>query len=243
MNLKIKSAIRNHALGMMPNEACGFIYTNNNTIHVLPCKNISPEPTEAFEIAEEDYIRCTHLGEVVGIYHSHSEGTAFSEEDIERAEEWALPYFLYAIKEGEFRVYYPKEYTPSYLGRPFIWGHNDCYTIVREYYRRELNIALGDYDCDESFENSERQDILIGLEKEGFIMSTDFTNIEIGDVLLFQFSKVYPQHVGIYMGGNRFLHQPLKGQSRIEQIDGIWAQNLKAVLRHKSRLQNRPSFV
>jgi len=233
MNNNVKKAIKEHALRDAPNEACGFIYINDKSILAFPCKNISAEPTEEFEIEQDDYFECLRNGQIVGVYHS-SAGSAFSEADIFHANEWPLPLYLYSLNEDCFKSYIPKNYAVDYLGRPFIWGQYDCYSIVRDYYRREFNVYLKDYDCDETFENGRRLDIVENFENEGFVKFEDFSNIKSGDVLLFKCGNEY--HVGIYVDGNKFLHQPLRSQSRIEAIDGYWAKNLIGVLKHETRL-------
>lgn len=233
MNLKVKSLIKEHALEETPKEACGFIYTTEKGIFISRCKNISIEPSEEFEIEQGDYFETCKLGTIVGIYHSGS-GSAFSPSDIFHADEWPLPLYLYSLEKDSFHIYWPKEYRIDYLGRPFIWGQYDCYTIVKDYYRREYNIFLGEYDADDEFESSGKQDIVANFTKEGFLEGLDMSNINIGDVLLFKCGKEY--HVGIYLDNNQFLHQPLHKQSRIELIDGFWAKSLQSVLTHKSRI-------
>lgn len=54
---------------------------------------------------------------------------------------------------------------------------------------------------------------------------------EVGDLLLFCI-RGWPVHVGVYIGGNRFLHS-LKGcNSCIERLNSItWNRRLKKVLR------------
>lgn len=238
MNIKIQKEIKDLALKARPKEICGFIYTSDKDIFIYPCKNISEEPEEAFEIEHDEYFSCARQassigGEIVGIYHSGKDA-AFSPSDIFHADEWPIPLYLYSFNEDVFKTYVPGKYVVDYIGRPFIWGQYDCYTLVKDFYRREYKLYLNDYDCDESFESIVRNDIVLNFSKEGFLQSSDMSNIKDGDVLLFLCGKNY--HVGVYVGSNRFLHQPLKGQSRIEAIDGFWAKNLKFILKHKTRL-------
>lgn len=233
MHLRIKAEIKAHALRDAPNECCGFIYINKDTIKTFPCKNVSTEPQEEFEVDMDEYFEATRQGVIVGIYHSGRD-LAFSESDIHHADEWPLPLHLYSLKENTFKTYTPKTYGGDYLGRTFIWGHHDCYTLVKDYYRREYNLYLNDYDCDETYESSGKRDIIQNIEKEGFEKLKDISNIKAGDVLVFYTFGEY--HIAIYLGNNQFLHQLLKSQSRIDNLDELWAKRLKFALHHTSRL-------
>lgn len=233
MNLRIKRLIKTHALAETPKESCGFIYTTEKDVNTFACKNISVEPEEAFEIEQDQYFDCCRHGQVIGIYHSGRDA-AFSLSDIHNADNWPLPLYLYSTNEDSFKTYIPKNYRTDYIGRQFIWGVYDCYTLVKDYYRREKNIHLGDYDCDESYETGQKQDIMLNLGKEGFLQSSDISSANESDVLIFKCGNEW--HIGVYLGNNSFLHQPLRGQSRIEAIDGFWAKNLKFVLKHKTLL-------
>ena len=235
MNTTLKERIKKHAHEVAPEECCGIVYIQDKNLLIKKCQNVTKESkNEDFEIDDTDFIDCHNKGEIIGIYHSHPESAAFSEEDIFRAEEICLPFYLYAIKEDKFAIYYPSEYLPSYIGRPFIFGVNDCYTLVREYYRREFQTGLGDYDADFDYASKEVSNFEINWEKEGFCLKTNYTDIKKGDVLVFKINKSFPQHIGVYLGKNEFLHHPLNSQSRIELLDGLWAKSLVGYLRHQN---------
>lgn len=234
MNKEIQKLIVAHAEEQFPKEACGFLFINQTgELKIRPCKNVSVEPNEEFEIEQDEYFDTLRNGKIVGVYHS-GQDSAFSPSDIFHAEELSLPLYLYGTKEKRFLIFWPKSHRAEYLARPFIWGHYDCYTLIRDYYRTEYRIFLGEYDADASYERGRKQDIVVNFGREGFLQSSDLSNVKIGDVLLFECGL--ETHLGIYLGGNQFLHQPLNSQSRIELLDGYWAKNLKFVLKHKTRL-------
>ncbi len=238
MNITIKNLIRYHAMEDEENEICGIVYRAKDKLFIHKCQNIAIDKTEEFEIDSEEFISCYNKGEIVYIYHSqHS--NAFSEEDIIRANELIIPLILFNPKTDYFSVYYPPDYKPDYIGREFIWGFNDCYTLIREYYRREYLIPLSDYDADEGYELTGQDKIVNNFEKEGF-SKIDIKNIEKGDLIAFKIHKDYPTHLAIYMGNNMILHQLFNCQSRIENLSENWVKRILFGLRHKNNLKTIP---
>lgn len=54
-------------------ESCGlFILRDNNNVLYFPCDNIHQTPKTDFEISVNDLRAAENLGEVIGIYHSHT---------------------------------------------------------------------------------------------------------------------------------------------------------------------------
>ena len=54
-------------------ESCGlFILKQDDDLLYFPCKNIHSNPETDFEISVKDFLEAEKLGEVIGIYHSHT---------------------------------------------------------------------------------------------------------------------------------------------------------------------------
>lgn len=70
LNDAIKQAILEHAAQCYPKEACGLIVDDA----YLPCKNIAADD-ERFEIDPSDYIKCSLLGDIKAVVHSHPDGS------------------------------------------------------------------------------------------------------------------------------------------------------------------------
>ena len=70
----IKEKIKQHALEESPHECCGVIVSKGKKISVERCKNISSAPEFHFKISPHDYVKCSNLGELVAVYHSHPSG-------------------------------------------------------------------------------------------------------------------------------------------------------------------------
>jgi len=236
MNTKIKQAIIDRALSLPNEEVCGLIYCTQNAVYAHPCTNISKEDIACtFEIAPQEYISISQLGKVIGVYHSHAQGgsSTFSPEDIEVANEMALPFYLYTIEGSKWMSYIPPTYTINPVGQKFIWGVQDCLEVVRTYYRQSRNVYMTDYDRDESFQGASEDAIVKHISDEGFYQVPGNGPIKMDDVLLFKTpGTAYPHHLGVFIGQSRVLHHPLNMLSRVDPLNGAWLKRLAMVLRY-----------
>lgn len=235
MHTQIKREIIGLAIANPTEEVCGFIWHDREKAHVLPCRNVAQNPTEEFEIGVEDQILLAGLGAPLGIYHSHPSTAAFSPEDLEYAQETAVPHYLYSVPDQQWHEYVPPSYDEPLEGQPFVLGFKDCYSIVRDYYRHHLGRHLRDYDRDESFVHEEQGVIMENFEREGFEFSS-LATIQIHDLILFKSDKALPQHFGIFVGNSRFLHHSRGMLSRVELLTDHWFDRLLHVFHPKPGL-------
>jgi proteasome lid subunit RPN8/RPN11 len=247
VNTHVKRAIIAAARATPSEEICGLIYHTATEVLTYPCVNVTAEArTEAFEIDPQAYIAARGLGRVCGVYHSHPEGAAaFSEADLEVAEELALPYHLYATTTDEWATYVPRSYHVDPVGLPFIWGQWDCLEAVRLHYRQECGVYLTDYPRDETFRAAHPRAILDHIEDEGFVnLGADPSAAQAGDVLLFNSGgQQYPHHLAVYMGRMRMLHHPYGVLSRIDDLDERGLRRVAGVLRYTGDRPAKPSLV
>jgi proteasome lid subunit RPN8/RPN11 len=139
---EIKDFIKKEAQKVYPNECCGFILDNGNTIS---CKNISSTPEKSFIIGHGD-INKYGLKHIIGVYHSHKDYPEFSIADIAFSEKLNKICILYIVDSDNFKEYKPNGMEIPYQGRPFIInGQMFCLPLIRDYYRRELNIILSEF--------------------------------------------------------------------------------------------------
>lgn len=239
MHIGIKSQITSIALAAPTEEVCGFIYRSwDGTPSTLHCKNIAENPSEEFEISIEDCMRVKGLGHEHAVFHSHPVASSgFSPADLECAEEMALPFYMYDVGTGAWHEYIPKSYESIYLGRQWCVGFEDCYGLLRNYFRKTHGIYMGDYDRDESMSHEERGVIAHCYENEGFVVAP-LASAQEHDVLVFKTDKALPQHFGVVGGGNRFLHHPQGGLSRWEPLTERWLSRIISVFRHKSLVKS-----
>lgn len=209
LNTKQRQAIQEHTLICYPEEMCGILVGED----FIPMKNTAENPEGNFRIAEQDLI--PYLGKLTAIVHSHCynksrpsmlEIRTPSSADIKQQKLSGVPWLIIGT-EGE-NVLDPIELprTPSrnYLGRPFIWFINDCYTLVQDYYRYELGITLPDASSNRDYKSSRgnNEPFKDYIEKYGFTSRTSIENLKNGELLLLSAGTASMNHLGIYHNGN-----------------------------------------
>lgn len=228
-----KRLIVAEATKSIPNEACGFIVDGK----VMVCKNVHSSPTDHFAIAAEDYAKAEESGTIEAVFHSHGRDDLpkFSSHDIASCKESNLPWILYSLKTGGFTTIDPTGNAP-YTERPWAYGVHDCYSLTRDFYRRELGIVLDDFHRGEEMEWQQRDWKMFAANyaKQGF------RRIERpeqkGDILLMQIDAPSPNHVGVMTGnGMLFYHHLMDRLSEQSIWGGMWEKVTTLVLRHESQ--------
>lgn len=242
LNAKIKRAIIKHAADQYPLEACGLIIDDA----FIPCKNVHENPAEHFEIDPLDFLQCSKMGEVRAVVHSHPDGTtAASPMDRAFMSQHVIPW---VITDGtDFAVYKPEDQAAPLLGREYVHGVQDCYTIVRDYYRRELGIELGDYERnDRWWEDKNGASLYLdNFKREGFYQVDE---IQKHDVILCRVGRTeHVNHAVIFIGegalksektpptvgDSLILHHPYNRPSLREIYGELWRERSALIIRHK----------
>ena len=140
LTAKIKKAINAHANECHPKESCGVIVNGD----YIPCTNVAVDDAQ-FEIDVMDIVGAEKEGKILAYCHSHPDGTtAPSQPDRVQMNLHGLPWI---ITDGEnVELHKPDGYQAPLLGREYYHGLLDCYTLVKDYYHRELSITLNDYE-------------------------------------------------------------------------------------------------
>lgn len=228
-----------------PNEACGVLLLVGNKIQTVQCKNIAPLPKEHFILDPDDYELAADRGEVVAIWHSHPEASSHpSDADRYGCDDSGVPWVIVGIaknSKGEFERYgvtaiEPNGDEPPLVGRPYIYGIYDCYTIVRDYYWRHFGIALGSYpQAPAGWWNSPEGDWFVqNYEKEGFIHAPK-DDYQVGDLLFMQLNHDTANHAAIYVGDGMILHHCTGRLSKHDIYGGYWLKHTTHHLRHKNK--------
>lgn len=241
---QLKSAIIEHAAAAFPNESCGVVV---NGLYI-PCRNDSLTPLETFKINQLDKDRAEDLGDIEAYVHSHPNATArpsdFDKIQIELSDK---PWIICSVPEFELTYNEPCGYKPPLVGRNFHHGWQDCYSLIRDFYDRELGIAIPNFDREDLW--WEKPDA-VSLYVENF-KSAGFTQVHTpryGDVLLFSIRSTHTNHAGIYLDSNDsfksertdpcigsalILHHLHGRQSNREMLNTFWTDRMTHVLRHK----------
>lgn len=250
----LKSAILRHAHACYPAESCGLIVAGD----YIACLNIACDDNH-FCLDPKDFAKAESLGEICAIVHSHPEGGVLpSDLDKLQIELHGVPWVIVAFSQKEyadapeFAVYEPCGYRPPLIGRSYIHGVQDCYTIVRDFYARELGIWLPDFArADAWWEDANHPPLYEqNFANAGFRqIAKDWQSLRYGDVLLCQVGRTkHVNHALIWLGDNSqlisertppcigndlVLHHPYARQSVREIFGANWASRVALVVRYK----------
>ena len=230
---KLKSNIKEYCNSFIPNESCGLLVRNKNSLDFFPCQNVSEEPTKHFLLDYRDYLNAARKGTIRALVHSQPNSN-FSELDRVNAIGHNINSIVYCWSNDEFFYLDPKNISVNkYIGRDFEIGKSDCFTLLREYYKNELNIDFSDYPHKDGWYEENPQIIIQNYQKEGF-RAVNLADIQKHDILIFAFTSEYPMHFGIYQDNDLFLHHERNKYSNIEFLSDSFKRRIKLVVRHKT---------
>lgn len=141
------------------------------------------------------------------------------------------PFVLIGSNKDISEAYLPERYTERhpYVNRPFLHGVFDCYTLVRDFYRREWGLWLP-ANIQRTYGWWEQGDNLYvdGAPKYGFINAID---VRKHDLLVLKMGPV-PNHGAIYLGEGKVLHHIGGRFSCVEPLTPYLKQSIAVVYRN-----------
>lgn len=202
-----------HASDAYPAESCGVVIGTPQGPFYRECRNLSPLEDECIwhprdlATAEDD-------GEILGYVHSHPDAPARpSIADRRGCEASGRPWWIVSQPGGAWRRIDPVR---PLEGRPFVFGVDDCYSLVRDWYREALGLVLPDFVRRPHFWESGETPHLDHLKRAGFEVSHG--DLQIGDVVLLRVKARTPNHCGVYLGRGDILHHLPGRLSRREAL-------------------------
>lgn len=126
------------------------------------------------------------------------------------------------------------------LGKPFVQGVNDCYSILRSVLKDNFDIRLSNYARPDDFWIQGMNLYEENFKKEKFISVTDISliDIKIMDVMLVAIpdarlpSVVVTNHCAIYVGDGQVIHHPYQRFSTKSPYRGALKNFTVKILRH-----------
>lgn len=227
--------VRIHAEAEVPRECCGLAVRDaGGIVTYVACSNEARDH-EHFIINATDYARAEDTGEVTGIVHSHPYSapvpTLADRSEIERT---GLPWLIVNHPLGTYTVTLPEGFTAPLIGRPFVHGVHDCYSLVRDYFGR-IGIALNDYARSWGWwEGSVGPDLYRdNFTHEGF-REVPRDTLREHDLILMRIRAARENHMAVYLGHDVILHHLIGQPSRRETYQEFYQRRTTAVLRHQS---------
>lgn len=239
MNDETKAEFRAHAEEEFPRECCGLVLVFKGRERYVRCRNIATEQEKQFIMSPEDYAGADEYGEIVAVCHSHpNELPKPSQADKVACEASGLAWHIVhvSIPEGgetpmatDIVTVEPSGYEAPLVGRVFSHGILDCYALVRDYYKREMDIELPDFERRDEW--WKRGDTLYedNFRACGFESITG--PIQPGDAILMQIRSPTPNHAAIYIGDGKILHHFYGRLSSRDIYGGYWQETTRYILR------------
>ncbi|RYE97098.1 MAG: hypothetical protein EOO77_39705 [Oxalobacteraceae bacterium] len=236
-----QEAARQHAIDEYPNESCGLI--QNDTY--FRCKNVHGNPTQHFRIDPRTMAAAHKRGYVQAIIHSHPGGPFFpSESDMQGQLDskiaWGIT--ISGHDSASKLIMWGGDTIPAPLiGRVFIHGIQDCYSLARDYYKMKLDIDLLDMAREDNWWTSETANknfYANYYDRVGFVKVDE---PQEHDLILMKIIGSVANHVAVYTGGDTLIHH-LAGRLSCEEVGVMrWSKFIVGYYRHKSLITNKES--
>ena len=206
MNWKEEALV--HAKDQDPKESCGLLLNIRGKERYFPCRNLSMTSHQCFILDPEDYVKADSIGDITAVIHSHpTTPPTASQADQISCEQSKLPWHIVNPKTETWGYCEPCGYNPPLLGRPWVWGVTDCWSLVRDWYKQEKNIILRDWDRPTTPEEFLKNPMFELCAKDtGFRMLSATEKLEVGDLLFMSIMSSGLNHVAIYLGDNVLHH-------------------------------------
>jgi proteasome lid subunit RPN8/RPN11 len=239
MTPEIENEIRAHALEAYPLECCGLVINTGSVLVYKRCRNLAESPKGQFVMCAEDRADAEDMGEIVRLVHSHPQVSARpSEADLVQCEasglEWTIVHVSRSpddgtVSTGEMYSFKPSGYVAPLRGRSFHYGVLDCYTLIKDYYKRELGIELPHYEYEHLWWEKGQDLYMERFRSAGF--EPIVGQMRQNDVIIMQVRAKKANHAGIYMGDGLILHHLMDRLSTLDVYDGYWQRATRVVVR------------
>jgi proteasome lid subunit RPN8/RPN11 len=231
----LQAEILAYAQACDPKEMCGLIHVVKGRKRFYACSNIAATPDEHFVMDPADYAAAEDLGEIVAVVHSHPTTRPVpSAADQISCNNTGLPWVIVNPKTEEWGGCEPTAFELPYVGREFAFGVVDCYSLCRDWYKREMGLELDDFPRRDRFWERGENLYLNSYSSQGF-RKIPFEELQYGDAILMQLGSELPNHAAIYLGDQQILHHVQGRLSSRDVYGGYYVKNTAMVLRHESR--------
>lgn len=195
-----------HALKEAPKESCGLVVIEKGKAKYYPCNNLA-ETDQEFLLDPEDWAKCEDEGEIRYVVHSHPAGSEqpsmADKVCCERGDtEWAI---VNPFKK-KWAFYAPCGFTAPLVGREYVWGVTDCWSLCLDYYKEqgiELDDVVRRKNTREFIANPNVEE---SWESMKLRLIREDEQLQKGDILLIAINDTRPNHVALYLGDGQILH-------------------------------------
>lgn len=232
-------SMKAHAIAEFPRECCGLLIVFKGRERYLPCENKSDAGPDTFVISSEQYAAAEERGEIVAVVHSHPNHSAQpSMGDKVACENSGLAWHILSVMKqpeqeeptvNDVVTISPNGYKAPLVGRQFVHGILDCYSLVRDWYREELGIELPDYEREVNWWEKDYDLYADNFEAAGFVPAKG--EMQVGDIILMQLRAKKMNHAAVYLGDGLILHHVQDRLSSRDVYGGYWQEVTRMVVR------------
>ena len=171
---------------------------------------------------------------MVAIVHSHPKTKADpSAADKVACEKSELPWHIVNPNTENWGYCEPEGFKLPYVGREFVFGVVDCYTLVRDWYKQTRGIKLRDWQRPASSELFRQSPMFENCFADTGFVDTDSAEPEKGDLLFMRLDGCRGlNHVAVYIGEGKMLHQLQGRLSSRDYWDGYWQKVTGRIVRY-----------
>ena len=135
-----------HAENADPKESVGLLINKKGKKIYYPCKN-EADNCDSFILNPVEYLDAKKLGEIIAVIHSHPRTPPIaSQADKVSCEQSNVPWYIVNPKTKQWGYIEPCGYKAPILGREYVWGITDCWSLIVDWYKEEKGIELLDYE-------------------------------------------------------------------------------------------------
>jgi len=238
MDNKLKEEVLFHVKSEYPKEACGLIAIVKGKEKYYPCTNLAENKYEDFVMNPVDYYRVSKEGDVQSVIHSHpNESASPSKLDQTACDVMGINWWIVSYPNVEWCEVISANKKPGFIGRQFVYGILDCFTLVEDYYRDiGINLKVPQWNKDNGYEwdfwEKGKNYYIDNYKTNGFKQITD-GSLKANDALLMNIRSPISNHCAIYIGDNRILHHLAGRLSCRDQYGQYYRQYTTHTLRHE----------
>jgi proteasome lid subunit RPN8/RPN11 len=208
-----------HAIECVPRESCGLVVIVRGKERYWPCQNIAVDDAD-FRIDSADYLAASQAGSIVGVIHSHPDSFPQpTPADLASCEKWGLPWHIVSphldVPHGRWHSFQPSGFRAPLIGREWVWGIHDCWTLVKDWYS-DHGIVLPDFERPNDPEDFVKAPLFDSLFPEAGFNEVPRSEAKPGDAVLMSFYSKGLNHVGVLDSNYRLLHHV---RGRLSSLD------------------------